>query len=100
MLRTEPLLAQMDQAGAASNASLFFTAARLAVARALALEWHLTPNDVTLEEVDARLGAKALASQLFKLAEEARYSRVTLTAIDFKYWKQIVLGYTGAGTTT
>jgi hypothetical protein len=100
MLRTGPLLAQMDEAGAANNAALFFTAARLAVARALALKWHLTPDDVTLEQVDARLGEKAPASQLFKLADEARYSKVTLTAIDFKYWKQIVLGHVGSEATT
>jgi hypothetical protein len=94
-LSTAPLVTQMDEAAAARNAALFFAAARLALARALALQWHVAPDDVTTVEVDARLGEKSPAAQLFKLADEACYSTVTLTAIDFRHWKQIVLSHIG-----
>lgn len=90
-LQTAPLLKQMDQAASSSNAQLFFTAARHAVQRALAQRWHLPPAAVTIDEAKARLGPATDVPLLFELADEANYSRVELSAIDFKRWKQVVM---------
>ena len=97
-LLTAPLLTKMDQAASNSNAELFFAAARQAVQRSLARRWQVPPSAVTLDETEARLGRATDVSRLFELADEARYSKVRLTAIDFKRWKQVVLQLTNGAT--
>ena len=89
-LQTAPLLGQMEQAARGGNAELFFASARQAVQRALARRWQLPPAAITLDETKARLGPATEVSRLFELADEASYSRVRLSAIDFKHWTQVV----------
>jgi hypothetical protein len=90
-LQTAPLLQQMDQAASAGNAAIFFQAARQAIQRALAGRWHVPPAAITRGEADSRLGRDSEVIRLFDLADEANYSRVKLTNIDFKHWRQVVL---------
>ena len=89
-LQTGPLLAQMNQAASTNNAELFFSAARQAVQRALASRWHMPPAEVTSDEAEARLGPDTDVCLLFELADEARYSKKQLTALDIKHWTQVV----------
>jgi len=90
-LQTAPLLTDMEQAAARGNAEAFFNSARQAVQRALAARWHVPPATVTVDEARARIGPTTEVARLLELAEEASYSKVHLTSIDFKRWKQVVL---------
>jgi hypothetical protein len=84
-------LAQMEAAARARNAALFFTAARKALQQALAERWQLPPEQMTAEEVDARLGADgADIRRLFALADESRYSGHQLKTADFAQWTRVV----------
>ena len=90
-LMTAPLLIRMDQAATMGDAEIFSKSARQAVQRALASRWQVPVSNVTLEEAKARLGPRTDVTQLFEMADEARYSKVKLTTIDFKRWKSVVL---------
>ena len=90
-LETEPMLQQMDQAASSSDVPLFFKSARQAVQRALASRWRVPPANITIEEAEARLGAGTEVARLFELADEANYSKINMTAIDFKHWRNVVL---------
>jgi hypothetical protein len=97
-LQTAPLLTQMDQAAGSRDAQLFFKSARQAVIRALASRWHMPPSNVTPDEAKTRLGPQTDVARLFELADEATYSKVNLSAIDFKHWKRVVLQQINDGT--
>ena len=89
-LQTAPLLKQMDRAASSRDSELFLASARQAVQRALARRWHLPPSKVTVDEAKTRLGSTTDVSALFELADEACYSKLQLTALDFKRWKHMV----------
>jgi len=89
-LETEPLLELMDDACVSGDSELFFRSARTALQRNLAAKWRLPPDRVSLEDVDARLGAGSVVAKVFKLADEAAYSGLKLTAADFQRWKQLI----------
>jgi len=91
-LRTEPLIEQMGEAARTGNAELFLRSARLAVQRALATQWQVPPDTLTLEQIEARLGKQTELAQLFEFADEASYSRVKLSPLDFKHWQNWVMG--------
>ena len=80
----------MDQAEGSSNAALFCASARQVVQRALARRWHVSPANVTIDEARKRLGPQTEVAELFELADEAVYSKIKLTALDFKRWKHVV----------
>jgi hypothetical protein len=90
-LQTEPLLKLMDEACVSGDSELFFRSARTALQRNLASKWLLSPESVSLEDVDARLGAGSVVARVFKLADEAAYARLKLTAADFQRWKQLIV---------
>jgi hypothetical protein len=92
-LDPEPMLRLMDDAVTAGDPELFFKSARAALQRNLALKWQLPPDAITLEEVDARLGAKSDVTRVFTLAVESAYAGVKLTAPEFQRWKRLVLGH-------
>jgi hypothetical protein len=91
-LDPEPLLNVMDEAVAAQDPELFFKSARAALQRHLACKWQLSPDAITLEEVDVRLGAGSEVARLFAVADETAYAGVQLTALEFQRWKQLVHG--------
>lgn len=85
------ILQDMQTASRARDASLFFNIARNALTESLAARWQLAPENVTLDEVDARLGsAGAQIHEILTLADEANYSGHEMTSTDFQRWVQIV----------
>jgi hypothetical protein len=89
--QTESLLASMEKARAAGDTVRFFQNARLALRGALASEWQVDPESITLAEVEARLGPSSVTARVFTLADEAAYAGATLTPADFQWWQQLVL---------
>jgi hypothetical protein len=85
------ILQDMQSASAARDATLFFNIARGALTGSLAARWQLAAEDVTLDEVDARLGTDgADIREILLLADEANYSGHAMTSTDFQRWMQIV----------
>jgi hypothetical protein len=89
-LQTEPLLKLMDEACVSGDSELFFRSARTALQRTLGSKWLLSPDSLSLEDVDARLGAGSVVARVFKLADEAAYARLQLSTTDFQRWKQLI----------
>ena len=87
----ESLGTEMDQHAAAGDVQSFFGAARRALCAALASKWGLTLPEVTTEEVVSRLGADNEIARTLLLADEAAYSNLKLTPLDFRQCKRIVL---------
>jgi hypothetical protein len=85
------VLAQLDAAARSGNSALFFNSARGALRQALAARWQVTPEEITMDEIDARLGRENdEIHQLFDLADEANYSGRKLQTADFARWTRIV----------
>jgi hypothetical protein len=87
----ESLGTEMDEYAAAGDVQSFFGAARRALCAALASKWGLTLPEVTTEEVVSRLGADNEIARTLLLADEAAYSNLKLTPLDFRQCKRIVL---------
>jgi hypothetical protein len=85
------VLQDMQAAGRDRNTTLFFNIARDALTQSLAARWELAPEDVTTDEVDARLGNEgAEIRDILALADEANYSGHEMTSTDYQRWMQIV----------
>ncbi len=82
---------QLDAAAHARDAAQFFELARGELQQQFAARWRLSPERITSDEVENRIGADAEILQLFALADEAKYSGRELTATDFSKWKNVVL---------
>jgi hypothetical protein len=91
-LDPEPLLRVMDDAMAVGDPDLFFRSARAALQRHLASKWHLSPDAISREELDVRLGLQSDVARIFMLADETAYAGIQLTAHEFQQWKTLVLG--------
>jgi hypothetical protein len=89
--QTESLLASIDEAQAAGDTTRFFQTARLALQVVLASQWQVDSANISLADVEARLGASSVTARVFKLADEAAYGGATLAPADFRWWKQLVL---------
>ena len=90
-------LGTMQSASAAGDAAVFFASARSALQQQLAQDWRMAPQDITLAEIDARLGTDSGGiREVFVLADEANYSGHTLKATDFARWQRLVLSRGGA----
>jgi hypothetical protein len=85
------LVGRMEAASAAGNAAVFFDSARSALQRSLANRWHVEPDQITLADVEARLGGESDVRQVFALADETKYSGRNIESGELKHWKQIVL---------
>jgi hypothetical protein len=85
------VIKDMEAAARARNTAQFFNVARMAVVGKLAARWQVPPEDVTIDEVNARLGDEGAEIQkILALADEANYSGHQLTATDLEHWIQIV----------
>jgi len=85
------ILQDLEAASRARDATLFFNIARSALTGSLAARWQLAAADVTLDEVDARLGNEgAEIREILALADEANYSGHEMTSTDFQRWIKIV----------
>jgi hypothetical protein len=56
----------------------------------------LTPEAITLEEVNARIGPTSEVSRLFALADETAYAGVRLSPLDYQQWTTFVRGHINA----
>jgi hypothetical protein len=84
-------LAQLE-ATAAATPQLFFATARRALQSSLAARWQLTPEEITAQEIGARLsGAGQELQELFALADEVHYAGRSLSAADYARWSQVVV---------
>jgi len=88
---TEALVGRMQAASAAGNAAVFFDSARSALQRSLADRWHVEPDQITLADVEARLGGESDVRRVFALADETKYSGRNIESGELKHWQQIVL---------
>jgi hypothetical protein len=85
------VLAQLDAAARSGDSALFFSSARGALKQALAARWQVTPDEITTDAIEARLGSENdEIRQLFDLADEAKYSGRKVHNADFARWKHIV----------
>jgi hypothetical protein len=84
-------LAQMERAARSGDETAFFSSARCALQRALAERWQLSPDQLTVAEIESRAGTEGDdLRQLFALADESKYSGHGLNDVDFSRWMQIV----------
>ena len=97
-LNPEPMVRVMDDARAAGDPDLFLKSARAAMQRNLASKWHLLPETVTQDEVNARLGPENEVARLFSLADEAAYAGIRLSPLDYRHWTRLVMGQINAGS--
>jgi hypothetical protein len=92
---TEALVGRMEAASDAGNAAVFFDSARSALQRSLAARWHVEPDQVTLADIEARLGGESDVRRVFVLADETKYSGRNIEFGELKRWQQIVLRQLG-----
>jgi hypothetical protein len=84
-------LAQLNVAARSGDSATFLDAARSLLLQNLAQRWQMLPEQITLEELDARLGSDAHEiGRLFELADEAKYSGYDSNATDISRWLPIV----------
>jgi len=89
---TATWLAQMETAAARGDAQVFFSSARSVLRQALGARWHVAPQSIGLEEIDAHLGRDDQdVRQLFASADEATYSGCDAVIGDLEHWKHVVL---------
>jgi hypothetical protein len=86
------LLERMAAAAAAGDAAAFFNAARSALQQALGARWGITPRQITLDDIDARLAddEREEVRRIFVLSDEANYSGGDLESAGFERWTQAV----------
>ena len=90
-LATATWLEHMEAAAAIGDAKVFYSSARAALRQTLAARWHVAPQSIELEDVDARLGPDGQdVHQLFARADEANYSGGNVDTADLEHWKQVV----------
>jgi len=83
----------LSDAAQTNDPELFFRSGRAALQQAFAAAWQLPPDAVTLEEVEARLGARGTAARVFRLADEAAYSNDLSNALqpaDYHRWRTLI----------
>ncbi len=96
------VLTQMELARRSGDSTLFFNSARSGLQQRLAARWQIEPDQVTLDELDARMGGVdesqeigedseiAEIREIFALADEANYAGHEMTRIDFDRWTQFM----------
>jgi hypothetical protein len=96
------VLTQMELARRSGDSTLFFNSARSGLQQRLAARWQIEPDQVTLDELDARMGGVdesqeigedseiAEIREIFALTDEANYAGHEMTRIDFDRWTQFM----------
>jgi hypothetical protein len=85
------VLVQMERAARSGDEAAFFNSARSALQEALAERWQVSPEQVTMAEIESRVGTEGdELRQLFALADESKYSGHGLHDVDFSRWTQVV----------
>jgi hypothetical protein len=94
----DALASEMDEYATAGNVQSFFGVARTALCKVLASKWGVALPAVTTDEVVSKLGSDGEITRVFMLADEAAYSNLKMTPLEFRQWKRIVLRHVGDGT--
>ena len=89
----ERALAQLDAAAQSGDSSSFFEVARTALLQTFAVRWQMSPDQITVAELKARLGpAGEDIERLCELADEAKYSDYEPGSTDFPRWLRLIRG--------
>ncbi len=89
----ERALAQLDVAARSADPVSFFEVARDALLQRFAARWQMSPDQISLTELKARLGtAGEDIARLFALADEAKYSDHQPGDTDFQRWLGLIRG--------
>jgi hypothetical protein len=89
----ERALAQLDAAAQSGDSSSFFEVARTALLQTFAARWQMSPDQITVAELKARLGpAGEDIERLCALADEAKYSDYEPGSTDFQRWLRLIRG--------
>jgi BatD DUF11 like domain len=95
----ERALAQLDAAARSGDAASFFETARKVLLQTFARRWQMSPDQITSEELKARLGTMSEdIERLLALADEAKYSGYPSGGTDFQHWLELVRGQLPGGT--
>jgi hypothetical protein len=85
-------VAAMDAALAAHEAGPFFVHARNALQQRYGAMWKITPEAITVADLDSHLGAAAGNSRtVFEMADQATYSDLNFGDADLAQWRQVVM---------
>jgi BatD DUF11 like domain len=86
-------LAQLEATARAGDPASFFGMARKALIQTFAARWQMSPDQITGDELKARLGAASEEiERLFALADEAKYSNDEAGGTDFQRWLTVIRG--------
>jgi hypothetical protein len=89
----ERALAQLDAAAQSGDSSSFFEVARAALLQTFAARWRMSPDQITVADLKARLGpAGEDVERLCALADEAKYSDYDPASTDFQRWLRLIRG--------
>ena len=82
----------MSLASARGDAEEFINSASLALRQTLGARWQIAPEQITVDDIDARLQGNERDDirQIFALVDEANYSGGDVKAADFERWTQVV----------
>ena len=87
----ERTLARLSATAESGDSASFFEAAREALLLTFSTRWRLPTDQITATELKARLGVEADdIEQLFRLADEARYSDHKPSTADFQHWLELI----------
>ena len=89
----ERALAQLGAAAQSGDSSSFFEVARTVLLQTFAARWQMSPDQITVAELKARLGpAGEDIERLCALADEAKYSDYDPASTDFQRWLRLIRG--------
>lgn len=94
----ERTLARLNTAAQSGDSSSFFELARQTLLQTFVTRWRIDPDQITGDELKARLGPEADAiEQLFALADETKYSDNKPSTADFQRWLDLIRNQLAGG---
>jgi hypothetical protein len=91
-------LAELSAAAKSGDSASFFELARATLLHTFATRWRLPTDQITTEELRARLGPTAGDfERLWALADEAKYSKDQPGTTDFQHWLALIRAHVTAG---
>jgi hypothetical protein len=85
-------IAAMDDAMHSRQTDAFFIHARSALQQRLGHDWNISPDAITLADVEARLGSGLeTVRPIFEMADQAKYSDLHFEEADLQQWRTAVV---------
>ena len=82
----------MDEAMKNRQTDAFFIHARSAFQQRLGHEWKMTPDAITLADVEARLSdGLETVRPVFEMADQAKYSDIHFEDADLQQWRDAIV---------